>query len=244
MDGIQTPPQELPPVQPVQEIRPVEIMTGPVFERYSIGEALHQQFLELEQGGYTESWNSPEYWEQEYPSDTEAYRSYMKEVLHNLKESSAVNELRTVAKAGGEITDELCDRVEGALKRAEEAAMKTLRDAGEVSPEQLRKLHQASTSEIDYGFRDLLAERLTADKGVPLRRQKKTLSFLVNPKIRNVQYMDSKEILSGLRRSLGRGTYDQLKREVNVIHQNESAPEVQTVLGSDEFSSIETQSTH
>jgi hypothetical protein len=213
------------------------MMDGPVFERYSIGESLHNQFLEIERGEWEESPNTPDFWEKEYPSDPVAYRIYMREVLDNLKESSAIKELRQTAKAGDEISDELCDRVERALQRAEELAIKALRDV--LKPEQLKKLHQASTSEIDYGFRDLLAERLAGDSEVPLRRQKKVVSFLTDAKIRNVRYMDSQEILTSLRHSLGRGSTDQLKREVRVIRQNQGAPEVQDVIGSDEFADIE-----
>ncbi len=226
-------------MQPVAEMSPVNLMSGPVFERFSIGEALHNQFLEIERGEWIESSNTPEFWRQEYPSDHQAYQQYMREVLANLKESSAIQELRQASESDGEISDQLCDRVELALQRAEESAIKALTNV--LKPAQLRRLHQASTSEIDYGFRDLLAERLTADHEVPLRRQKKALSFLINPKIRNVRYMDSREILSGLRRSLGRGSFDQLKREVGAIHQNQGASEVQVVAGTDDLADIESQ---
>lgn len=226
------------PLRP-DDVRPVELMAGPTFERFSIGEALHNQFLEIERGEWAQAWETQEFWQQEYPSDPEAYRAYMREVLGNLKESSAVQELRQAATSGQEISNQLCDRVELALKRAEHSAIDVLR--GTLSPEQITQLRRASTSEIDYGFRDLLLERMTAGQDVPLRRQKKVLSFLVDPKARNVQYMGTKEILNDLRHSLGRGSADQLQREVQAMHRYEATADVSAALTSDEFHDLESQ---
>ncbi len=222
---------------PQPYIRPVEIMAGPVFERFSIAEALHQQFAEAEaQQYYIEQIQQPEYWAKEYPRDVDAYRMYMQKVLTNLNESSAVHELRQAVKNGEEVTDFMCDAVERSLKRAEERALHQLSDV--LSEAQIKKLHTVSTSQINYSVRDLLAERLAASEEIPLRRQKKVISFLADPKMRNVRYMSSGEILHSLRNTLSTSNQDQLKREVDTIRRFESVPDVHEAMDTEEFSTI------
>lgn len=213
-------PQEQPPIYPVAEMYPAQEMSVQVanaarFEQYSIGAAIHQMFAEAEQGlDQPESWYSS--YEQEYPSDAEAFRMYMKEVHRELKESSAVQDLRQAVEGGNEVSKDMVQAVFRAYERIVSTAAKRLRT--ELAPDQLAKLKQAGRNNLDWSYRGLLVERLTQDEDAPTRYSLEDFFLILNPKARKVQYMERQEILNTLSHSMSRGSVneEQLKRDVQV----------------------------
>ncbi len=224
MDSTATyPPQELPPIYPVVELYTAQEMSPQVadvsrFEPYSIGAAIHQMFAEAEQGiGQPEMWERT--YEQEYPSDTEAFRTYMQEVHRELKESSAVQELRQAVEGGHEITKDMVQAVFRAYERVVSTATKKLRN--ELSPGQLTQLKKAGRNNLDWSYRGLLVERLTQEEGAPVKYSLEDFFLVLNPKARKVQYMERQEILKTLSNSMTRGsvTKEQLKHDVDLARQ-------------------------
>jgi len=75
-------------------------------------------FEEAEQQGFDETnyWESA-YAEKEYPNDTDAFRMYMKEVYRELKQSSAVLDLRRAVDVGQDISRGMVEAVFRAYER-------------------------------------------------------------------------------------------------------------------------------
>jgi len=219
-----TPSQEQPPIYPVAELHPVQEIAPQVadmnrFEPYSIGAAIHAMFQEAENGIDERRYWESAYSEKEYPNDTEAFRMYMKEVHRQLKESSAVQELRHAVDGGHEVTKEMVQAVFRAYERVVSSAAQRLRS--ELAPDQLQKLKQAGRNNLDWSYRGLLVERLTQDEGAPTKFSLEDFFLILNPKARKVQYMEKQEILKTLSHSMSRGsiTQEQLKRDVQVARE-------------------------
>lgn len=221
MDGTATyPVQEQPPVTPVAELyaapRTAELVVER-FEPYSIGATIHQMFAEAEQGiDETRYWESVAS-EQEYPNDTEAFQMYMKEVYRELKQSSAVQELRQAADGGHEISKDMVQAVFLAYERIVTTATEKLRRT--LSPDQMSQLKQAGRNNLDWSYRSLLAERLTQDEGAPAKYALEDFFLILNPKARKVQYMQRDEILKSLRYTMSLGNKERLQNDVRLARQ-------------------------
>lgn len=211
------------PVAPAEQ-EPVETQPGlyvaPVaaehaYEQYTIASALEHMFAEAEQ--YDDSWQTTEYWEQAYPNDTAAFRMFMKEVQVELKASTNVQDLRRASAAGEEITVHMVEAVFRSYERAVQAALHRLRET--LDPAQLQQLKQASRTELDWGYRDVLVEHLTADGAAPTRFAPEDFFLILNPKSRKIQYMDRKEILTTLRHSMAQESKDSLKRDLQLARE-------------------------
>lgn len=231
---------------PVAEMYParetsVQVADMNRFEPYSIGAALHQMFAEAEQGlDETRYWESV-YLEQEYPNDTEAFRMYMKEVHRELKESSAVQELRQAVEGGHEVTKDMIQAVFRAYERIIGTAANKLRS--ELAPDQLAKLKQAGRNNLDWSYRGLLVERLTQDDGAPMRYSPEDFFLILNPKARKVQYMERQEILKTLNHSMTRGsvTQEQLKRDVQLAREFAHQDMAGEIVSDEDLQPFETQ---
>lgn len=230
--------------EPFYTIQPAELIVGPMYERFSIAEALHQQFVEAENNP-VDDWTSNEFWEQEYPGDAPAYRMYMKEVHSALKESSAVRELRQASKEGYEITESMVQAVFRSYEAAVRTAARRLRET--LSTKQLHDLKNAGRNELDWSYRHLLAEHATAEEDAPLKYSIEDFFLILNPKARKVQYMESNEILRTLRHSMSQASTDQLSRDVHTLREYEDRPQefpaIGEVVASDDFASAQEQLT-
>lgn len=225
-------------------IQPAEVITTQMYERYSIAEAIHNTFVEMEQNGYDDgSWDTAEFWSQEYPSDTDAFRLYMRTVQTELRKHPSVMEVRQLAKSGQEIPKEKIERVFHAYAEVVSAAARKLRET--LSPEQLHDLKQAGRDQLDWNYRHLLVEHATAEAGAPLKYSIEDFFLMINPKARKVQYMESNEILRTLRHSMSNASTDRLSRDVHALRQYEADrdryPAIADVLDSNDFTSAEEQ---
>lgn len=237
-----TPTLEQDPAPYVIEVQPAELMAPQVVERYSIAEALQHMFEEADQAsaeGWT--WESAQWWEQEYPTDTTAFRAYMQEIYSELKRSPAVQELRQANDAGREVTVAMVEAVFRAYERSVQTAARRLRD--ELAPDQLQRLRAAGRDELDWNYRHLLVEHLTADAGAPIRYSVEDFFLILNPKARKIQYMETKEIVTTLRHSMARGSTDRLQHDVQTIRRFQMDANVQPVTESEEFAELETATT-
>lgn len=216
------PVQEYPPVQPVAELYPSpetaqRVVDVQQYEQYSIADAIHKMFEEAEQGIDEARYWETAYAEREYPNDTAAFRMYMKEVYRQLKQSSAVQELRQAAEGGKEITSEMVQAVFHAYERIVASAAEKLRRT--LSPEQLNQLKQAGRNNLDWSYRGLLMERLTQDEGAPARYGLEDFFLIINPQARKVQYMERQEILKSLRYTMSLGNKERLQNDVRLARQ-------------------------
>lgn len=201
----------------VPELSVAPIAAEQVFSEYTVAAALEHMFAEAEQ--LDASWDTVEYWEQAYPSDTAAFRMFMKEVQTELKASANVQDLRQAAKSGEEITVHMVEAVFRSYERAIQAALHHLRDT--ISPEQLQQLRRSSRTELDWSYRDLLVEHITSDGAAPTRFAPEDFFLILNPKARKVQYMDRQEILATLRHSMAQGSKDALHHDLEIVRRYE-----------------------
>lgn len=247
MDSTNTsyPVQEQPPVYPVAELYPVpqvaqQAIEAQRYEPYSIAASIHSMFAEAEQQGFDET----NYWEsaystKEYPSDTDAFRMYMKEVYRELKQSSAVQELRQAADAGKEITKDMVEAVFRAYERIVASAADKMRRS--LSPEQISKLKQAGRSNLDWNYRGLLMERLTQDSDAPMRYSLEDFFLILNPKAKKVQYMERQEILKSLRYTMSLGNKERLQNDVRLARQFTHQDMAGETVTNDDLQSFETE---
>jgi len=104
----------------------------------------------------------------------------MKEVYRELKQSSAVLDLRRAVDVGQDISRGMVEAVFRAYERIVTSAAEKLRRT--LSPEQLTKLKQAGRNNLDWNYRGLLMERLTQDSDAPARYSLEDFFLIINPK--------------------------------------------------------------
>lgn len=241
-----TPAQELPPIQPAVEMYPAREISQQLvdvqrYEPYSIAASIHSMFEEAEQQGFDET----NYWEsaysaKEYPNDTDAFRMYMKEVYRELKQSSAVLDLRRAVDAGQDISQGMVEAMFRAYERIVASAAEKLRRT--LSSEQLTTLKQAGRNNLDWNYRGLLMERLTQDSDTPARYSLEDFFLIINPKAKKVQYMERREILKSLRYTGALGTKERLQNDVRLARQFAHQDMAGEIVTDNDLQTIEAES--
>ncbi|GEM_PF-3146328 len=211
-------------VQPVEMVPPPQLYTAEnaaraaYAERGSYGDVLHRMFLEVDA--------NPEAW-QPTPSDInrggtvvgqkdkDAFREVMETVYEGLKNSDIVNDFRF---HGRQVESE--HDIEDVF-RAYELALKTALKKSDLTARQEAKLRFAAQSELDFGLRDVITRHALAgaESGESTFDPSEYL-LILNPKLRKVEYMDSKEILGVLRRSASLESKTKLERELQAVAQS------------------------
>lgn len=231
--------------EPVRPVMPMDVVPAPVaaervYERGSIAATLQSMFREADERASAGMYDyAPEFESEQRLKTPEAYRLFLESVQKKLKESDAVHHLQQASETGAEITAHDVEAVFRAYERALRETMKKLRQ--ELTPQQLHNLQSAATSELDWGLRDMITQHVVAnaDVDVELRYDPTDFFLLLNPKARKIEYMESKEILGVLRRSMSRASKEQLHRDLDIVHRYEALPAVHDALANDEFSSFE-----
>lgn len=219
-------PPAAPPVEQGHnyEIPIVETYTAPAaaeqvidrYEPYSIAATIHAMFAKAEQmEADGQGWGQDLAWERKYPKEHIAFQMFMKEVQLELHGSDAVKALRSAADNKEAITAKMVEDVFSAFERAVATAARRLQD--KLRPDQLRQLKRAARHNLDWGYRDLLLERMTANDAGPAHYTPEDFFLILNPKARKVQYMERQEILKSLTYSMSLGTKDRLQQDVNTI---------------------------
>lgn len=217
--------------QQPDQVHPVEMVPPPTMvnadqaarlayaERGSYGEVLHRMFLEMDA--------NPEAF-QSTPSDMnhggmlfgqkdrEAFREVMETVYDGLKNSDIVNDFRFHGKQVETEHD-----VEGVF-RAYERSLQTALKKSHLTERQEAKLRHAAHSELDFSLRDVITRHALAgtESGDPTFDPTEYL-LILNPKLRKVDYMDTKEILGVLRRSASLESKDRLNDDLRVLAQSQ-----------------------
>jgi len=230
----------MPPVMPV-EVFPAPVAAQRVYERGSIAEMIQTMFREADERAAMGMMDQPSYERegQREVSDPEAFRLLLETLQSKLKESDAVNHLKQAAESGHEISEHDVEAVFRAYERALHDSLQKLRT--ELSPAQLHRLQYASTSELDWSLRDLITRHVaaSAEHDTELHYSPADFFLILNPKARKIEYMESSEILGTLRRSMSLSSKDQLKRDLQIVHQSEALPAVQEFIATDDFPTIE-----
>lgn len=220
---------------PTQEqnyrIQPVEMMPPPPLyppetaarlayaERGSYGEVLSRMFAEIDA--------NPEAF-QPVPEDRsfaeamfgqrdkDAFQEVMKKTYDGLKNSDIINDFRFHGKQVESEHD--VEAVFRAYGRSLESALKH----AHLTDRQEAQLRHAAHSELDFGLRDVITRHAVAgaEAGEPMYDPSEYL-LILNPKLRKVDYMDSKEILKTLRRSASLESKDRLKADLAVLERSQ-----------------------
>ncbi len=229
------------PYIPPAELMPAPIAAERVYERGSIAEMIQTMFREADEqaaSGQFEAWVPDERREAEM-KDPEAFREFLAVIQSKLKESDAVQHLQRATKEGREISSHDIEAVFRAYERALHETLNRLRS--DLSPEQLHRLRSAAMSELDWSLRDMISQHVvaSADADSELHFDPTDFFLLLNPKARKIDYMDSQEVLTTLRRSMSRASKDQLKRDLVIVHHHEAALAVQDLVNQPDFVTIE-----
>ena len=228
--GVITPPQETyPPVEPVQppDVYQAESAARLAYaERGSYGQVLARMFAEMEANPEMYNWTAEDdsYIEQAVaPPDVVAYKKFMTTVMAKLKESEAVMLLR---RPDHQI--ESAHDIE-AVFRAYERALEYAETKVQLAPHQATRLSHAAHSELDWSLRDLMVQSATLGPTAETRFIPKDFLLILNPKLRKIDYCDSQEILTILRRSGSLANKDRLKADLNILRHSQR-PEAQVAL--------------
>lgn len=212
-------------------IQPVEMVPPPALyspdtaarlayaERGSYGEALARMFAEAEANpaAYDPSPADHSYGETLFGQrDKEAYQEVMTKVYDGLKSSDIINDFRFHSRQVESEHD--IEAIFRAYSRSLESALKH----ANLTAGQEAALRHASHSELDFGMRDIITRHAVAgaEADDPTFDPSEYL-LILDPKLRKVDYMDSKEILKTLRRSASLESKDRLKADLAVLERSQ-----------------------
>ncbi len=218
------------PEQPYR-IQPVEMVPPPPMyppetaarlayaEQGSYGDVLARMFAEIDANpeAFQPSPADREYSEQVFGQrDKDAFQEVMKKVYDGLKQSDIINDFRY---HGRQVESE--HDVAGIFRAYERALENALKHA-HLTEAQEAQLRHAAHSELDFGMRDVITRHAIAgaEAGEPTFDPAEYL-LILDPKLRKVDYMDSKEILKTLRRSASLESKDRLKADLAVLEKSQ-----------------------
>lgn len=212
-------------------IQPVELVPSPPLyppetaarlayaERGSYGETLAKMFAEIDVNPAAFDVQPADlmYGETIFDQrDKDAYQDVMKKIYDGLKHSDIINDFRFHGKQVESEHD--VEAVFRAYERSLESALKRTH----LTDRQEAQLRHAAHSELDFGLRDVITRHAIAgaEAGEPTFDPSEYLMIL-DPKLRKVDYMDSKEILKTLRRSASLESKDRLKADLAVLDKSQ-----------------------
>lgn len=228
------------PEQAPYRVQPVEMVPPPTpmvnaetaaraayADRGSYGEMLHRMFLEMDANpqAYDVSPRDVSHGEMMFgQKDRDAFQDVMEGIYDGLKSSDIVNDFRFHGKQVESEHD-----VAGVFQ-AYERALKTALEKSDLTVRQEAKLRHAAQSELDFSLRDVITRHALAgvEAGEPTFDPTEYL-LILNPKLRKVDYMDTKEILGVLRRSASLESKDRLKDDLRVL-EHSPRPEATNAL--------------
>lgn len=211
-----------------EQVQPAEIIYGmqaesaarlAYQERGSYAEMLSRMFAEAEAAPDRYDWNPKDDQAVEQSvgkRDSQAFREVMKSMYKRLKESDTINQFRY---HGGHLESE---QDVAAVFAAYDRALDKSLEKSDLSDRQDSRLRFAAKSELDWGLRDLITHHVLSESEDRTFEPKDFL-LMLNPKIRKVDYMDSKEILGVLRRSASMASKDRLKADLAALRRSERA---------------------
>lgn len=188
-------------------------------ERGSYGEVLARMFAEAEANpaAFDPSPVDLAYGEMMFGQrDKDAFQEVMKKVYDGLKSSDIINDFRF---HGRQVESE--HDIEGIFRAYSRSLENALKHAN-LTDRQEAALRHAAHSELDFGMRDVITRHAVAgaESGDPTFDPSEYL-LILDPKLRKVDYMDSKEILKTLRRSASLESKDRLKADLAVLERSQ-----------------------
>lgn len=212
-------------VQPVELVPPPSLYPAETAarlayaERGSYGEVLSRMFAEIDANPAA---FDPRPVDQTYAEtmfgqrDKEAFQEVMTKIYDGLKQSDIINDFRFHGKQVESEHD-----VAGVFRAYERSLENALKQAC-LTDRQAAQLRHAAHSELDYSLRDVITRHAVAgaEAGDPAFDPSEYL-LILDPKLRKVDYMDSKEILKTLRRSASLESKDRLKGDLTVLEQSQ-----------------------
>ena len=202
-------------------------------ERGSYGQMIHDMFLEVDRHPDQFAWpHETNLTDRIATRDTDAFQEVLSAVYDKLDNSDAVKAIRYQHKP-----IETAQDIE-ACYRAYERALDSALHRTDLTERQESKLKFAAHSELDWGLRDLVINHALesgAGSAEP-RYEPKDFLLILDPKIRKVDYMDSREILAVLRRSGSMASRDRLQADLAVLrrtNREDAQAALQTFEGED-----------